>query len=355
MRGLVIGLLLLACGVPALHAEQGARPACMAASAAVGLAAAPRILVDGGVLAIDVTGHGLGAAPGGQMPPPLVAQLQPNPAARAGSGMPSTAADALPGSRERLFSSLLTPGLPSMTVSTVRRGELELTGFVDDSDPAALLALVVAQGSAQTGRRVMIGLRSASARAAQTALEHLYAYVSRLPPSDQFVFGIPSRIVAGGPADQPLQSHGDALAQIATWRACAVAAQPAGASAVAPRWQSVALQPSASPVQPGDDGHEVSVVVQVDGTPTGRGTVTFTREPHLVCMAQVDPSGVARCRMTDAHFHEHRHDNEGDVTVATFSGATGGDVTLLPTTAAWRLPRPAFATRFDLQRPPAAR
>ncbi|GHC74239.1 hypothetical protein GCM10007320_11200 [Pseudorhodoferax aquiterrae] len=331
MRTLAAGLLALLAAAAAPAAEPAAPDACAHGGSA--LPALPR----GSMRVWTAQGSAtLVVAP--------VGGSQPAHAAAATADRPQmllqleSGAAPLRASRQPLFSSLVTPGLPGVVPHMARVGSTEMVAFVhEDGDPVLLAVLVTerdAVGGAST--RLHLGLGGGDETAAPmavAALEHLYAYVSRLPPEQAFRFATDAQALA----------QGDALARLAQQRQCAVRQLSARAAPAAIRpWRTVRLQPKVLDLGPDGDGHTVAVSVQDGAHAVGRSTVTFTRDPHLVCFAQVDAQGMASCRLSDAHFHAHRHDNEGEETVATFSGAVDDEATYLPTTARWANPRRAF-------------
>lgn len=257
----------------------------------------------------------------------------------------------LQGVRSTLYSGLLTRGLAPIALSEIRVDGMELTGILRADRTPALLGLVVTQAVPDDGRTVTAywfppDLSPDTAPATVAALEYMYAHVLRLPPEYRHAWATPGR---PQPAEPPVpQTQGEVLARIAAWRNCAVRSLPAAQGAAVPRpWQTVDLQPRTSAAVPGADGHVVTVAVDRSAEELRGASITFTRQPHLVCQVDIGVDGVASCKLVDAHFHEHQHDNEGDTTTATFSGAIGSAAVLLPTTATWRHVPRAFAKPFN--------
>ncbi|WP_326538573.1 hypothetical protein [Pseudorhodoferax sp.] len=334
--GRLLAVLLLACAAAGSHAGQQTGTACLARP----MAGSPSSVfaTQGDTVVVEVARQDHGRAPDAR----LVVR-------KPGDG--GSSQDIAVGVRTPLFSALVTKGLPGTVLSVATLGGREFTGVLREGAAPSLLALVVTEDASQGGRMTSTHwlAQDASAEAAPAtvaALELLYAHLSRMPPENAYA------LVAGNPpAQQPTsmaRTQGEVLAQIARWRSCAAAAMPAHPANAALRpWQTIDLQPRTGPLLAGGDGHLVSVTVRAGTEALRQGSVIFTRQPHLVCQADVGPDGVASCRLADAHFHEHVHDNEGDVTVATFSGVMGGAAILPPMTAQWRHPQRSFAQPFD--------
>lgn len=271
---------------------------------------------------------------------------------KASVGSDQGAESVLQGTRVPLFSGLVTKGLAPITLSEVRIDGVQLTGILRADQAPALLGLVVTQGVPQGGRTTAAywlasELSPQAAPAAVAALEHMYAHVLRLPPQDDYAW-VQGTARVLPPAARGQQTQGGMLAQIAAWRNCALRSLPLATGGNAPRpWQTVDLRPQPAAAIASADGHLVTVAVDRSAEELHGSSITFTRQPHLVCQVAIGVDGVASCRLADAHFHEHQHDNEGETTTATFSGALRGASVLLPTTTTWRHGPPAFAKPFD--------
>lgn len=254
-------------------------------------------------------------------------------------------------------SALFTEPAPAVSMFTATWGAQRIVGWMHEHPRrgAVLLALLVPEVD-PAGRTALAAYwheqgqdGSAGSRLLDVAtLEHLYAHVLRQPAGQAFALrrvqpGTQAKPAATG----PFKSQKDVLAAVAALRECAV--EPLLATRSEPalrRWRAVSIEASRPA---GSAARDKAVAVKVTNArgPVAGATVGFARDPHWICNAKTDAAGLAQCHLWDAHGHAgHDHgEEEGTVTIATFSGVIDHGSIDLPTTLVMGNRPPAKATR----------
>jgi hypothetical protein len=236
---------------------------------------------------------------------------------------------------EKVLSTLITPGLPGVTLLRTSVGTDRVVAITreDDSGPKPVATLAARGGSSGESATEVHWYgeqQDASADSLGTelvALETLYALVLREPPTSSFAI---RGMMKDAQARQATQ--GQALAEVSRIRECIVSQlallRP---SRDVRRWHMAYLRRVSKPTDTASNERIVAVAITDEGGPLAGATVVFSRGPHLLCTAKSDAAGIARCKLYDSHSGDD-DDVESSATVATFTGNVVDSVVHPPTT-----------------------
>lgn len=236
-------------------------------------------------------------------------------------------------------SDVATVKTPASALFTLKSFEIRETLAVDSQATLLLWShekrlfpiAMIATAAGNRARRVEWYSPTAQSPAATAAtnlgtMEHLYAFLLRLDPSDRFQF----RAEGKQAPSSALMSHSKALATVAAMRTCLAAEyQKLEPSVKITPWRVATIQPIAL-----RNAHGLDVAARVrseKGEPIA-GNLTFSKGVHLSCAADTSFDGSGRCTLFDLHGHDPHDDDHDAKTAVMFSGSVAPDLIVLPTT-----------------------